>query len=67
MPSKGDTLDTLFNSIITKNCNNILVYIPSPTKMKEASSTQTPSLNGFQLLFYKQCWNIVGSKVIKEI
>lgn len=30
-------------------------------------SLKSPSLDGFQPLFYKKCWHIVGDEVIKEV
>lgn len=57
--------------MISNSQNSYLVSISSPIEIKTVicsiHSLKALDLDGFQPLFYKQCWRIVENEVVKEI
>ena len=50
--------DYLFMILSLEEIKNVLMAMPN---------LRAPELNGFMVIFYKNCWDIVGDKIVEIV
>ncbi|KAF9592580.1 hypothetical protein IFM89_016031 [Coptis chinensis] len=70
-PVRDNQIMDLFKSIVSDRENEILISTPDQEDIwkvvKKMGSLKSPGPDGFQGVFYKKCWDIVGPAVVSFV